>query len=340
MARLHTGTVELEYAWLGDAAAPALVLIRGLGTQLTDWSPRLLDGLVAAGFRVVVFDNRDAGLSEKCAADYSLGDMAADVIGLMDGLGIRRAGIFGISLGGMVAQLVAYHYPERVEWLFSVMSTSGDPALPRPASEFQARLQATADGRDAVIELETESRAAFGSPAYPEPEAVRRAAAVAAYDRCYCPEGASRQMRAAVADGSRVERLRQIRVPTLVIHGADDPLIPLAAGEHTAALIPGAHFEAIPGMGHNLPDALAPLIVLHVCAFVAGRGSAAPGGLQPPACRSPRRASARDATGRLCWARPHSTSRTRCPSARPDNGPPSAVTRRAPRPAPRSDPRR
>jgi pimeloyl-ACP methyl ester carboxylesterase len=271
MGRLHTGKVELEYADLGPAAARPLVLIRGLGTQMTEWSRPLLDRFLAAGFRVVIFDNRDAGLSEKVPAGYALRDMAADVIGLLDGLAIERASIFGISLGGMIAQLVACHYPERVDCLFSVMSSSGDPALPRAAPEVQAHLTRTAKGRDGIIALSAESRAVFGSPDYPESEAERFAAAAAAYDRCYCPEGVARQMHALIEDGSRTARLRGIRVPTLVIHGADDPLIPLAAGVHTAQSIPGARLEVIPGMGHNLPDELAPTIVELVRSFVAER---------------------------------------------------------------------
>jgi len=269
MARMQAGDVELEYATFGDSKAPTLVLIRGLGTQMIEWSPALLDGLVAAGFRVVIFDNRDVGLSDKAVADYSLADMAADVIALMDGLVIARAGIFGISLGGMVAQLVASHYPERVECLFSVMSSSGDPALPQPAPEIRARLLQGAEGRDAVIALNADNRAVFGSPAYPEPVELRLTAAAAAYDRCHYPQGVARQMRAVMADGNRVARLQQIRVPTLVIHGADDPLIPLAAGEDTARQIPGAVLEVVAGMGHNLPDALAPTLVALVSGFMA-----------------------------------------------------------------------
>lgn len=268
MPRLRTSAIDLEYAVLGEPDAPALVLIRGLGTQMTEWSPGLLDALVAAGFRVVIFDNRDVGLSAKAEADYSLADMAADVIALMDGLGIRRAAIFGISLGGMVAQHVALGYPERVTALFPVMTSSGDPGLPRPAPDIQARLTRTAEGRAAIIALNAENRQVFGSPGYPETEAQRLAAATAAYERCYYPAGVARQMRAVVADGSRTERLRQIRVPTLVIHGVDDPLIPLAAGEHVAACIPGARLERIAGMGHNIPDALVPVIVGLVRGFV------------------------------------------------------------------------
>jgi pimeloyl-ACP methyl ester carboxylesterase len=148
------------------------------------------------------------------------------------------------------------------------MTSTGDPTLPRPAPDIQSRLTRTAEGRDAIIALNAENRVAFGSPAYPETEAQRVAAATAAYERCYYPAGVARQMRAVLADGSRAERLRAVRAPTLVIHGVDDPLIPLACGEHVAACIPGAAIARIPGMGHNLPEALAPTIVGLVRDFV------------------------------------------------------------------------
>jgi pimeloyl-ACP methyl ester carboxylesterase len=180
-----------------------------------------------------------------------------------------------------VAQHLALQYPERLTCLISVMSSSGDPTLPRPAPDIQARLMQTAEGRDAIIALNAQNRVVFGSAAYPEAAAVRLAAATAAHDRCYCPAGVARQMRAVIADGSRAERLRQVRVPTLVIHGVDDPLIPVAAGAHTAKCIPGARFEAIPGMGHNLPDALAPTIVGLVREFFRER--AFPGSAGEPA---------------------------------------------------------
>ena len=126
----------------------------------------------------------------------------------------------------------------------------------------------SADSREARIELDTENRALWGSPAYPEDEAVRRAMATRTHDRCFCPEGVARQMRAAVADGSRVQRLSRISRPTLVLHGADDPLLLPACGEHTAASIPGAEFVLIPGMGHNIPDGLAPAFAARVLTFI------------------------------------------------------------------------
>jgi pimeloyl-ACP methyl ester carboxylesterase len=268
MPRLESPPLALEYALTGPDDGTPIVLIRGLGTQMIEWSPRFIDALSTAGFRVLTFDNRDVGLSGKASADYALADMAADVIRLLDVLAIPRAAIFGISLGGMIAQHIAFDYPERVLALFPVMTSSGDPDLPRPAPEVFARLMQSASGREASIALTAENRAVFGSPAYPESEALRLQAAARAYDRCHDPEGVARQMRAVNADGSRTARLRGIRLPVCVIHGEDDPLIPVAAGRHVAACIPGARFEGIPGMGHNLPDALVPRLVACVRAFV------------------------------------------------------------------------
>jgi pimeloyl-ACP methyl ester carboxylesterase len=274
------GDTTLYYETHGRAGDPAIVLVRGLGTQLIEWPRSLLEGLARDGLYVVTFDNRDAGLSSEVTADrtpaYRLEDMANDVVGLLDALSIERAHLFGISLGGMVAQHVAFAHPGRLASLISVMSTSGNPALPRPAPAIAARLTATAVGAEAIVAQNAEDRRAFGSPGYPESADVRLAAARAAYARSYRPAGVARQMQAAIADGSRVERLRTIGVPTLVIHGADDPLIPVEAGEDTARLVPGAKLVVVPGMGHNIPDALGGTIARVVTNFVAGLGQRLP----------------------------------------------------------------
>jgi pimeloyl-ACP methyl ester carboxylesterase len=262
------GAVDICYETHGRADQPAMVLIRGLGTQLIEWPPALVDALVAEGLFVVTLDNRDAGLSSEMKSQYGLQDMANDVIGLLDHLHIERAHILGISMGGMIAQHVAFAHPQRMRSLISVMSSSGDPDLPRPAADVMARLGATATGAEAIIAQAADSKAVFGSPAYPEPLADRLSAARRAYERSYRPAGVQRQMAAVIADGSRAQRLQGIRVPTLVIHGADDPLIPLAAGKHTAASVPGAQLVVVPGMGHNIPSALVPTLVGHVMAFV------------------------------------------------------------------------
>ncbi len=275
MAVADLGDVSLYYETRGDIGDPAIVLIRGLGTQVIEWPPALLDSLVREGLHVVVFDNRDAGLSTAMTAateqpPYRLEDMADDVVGLLDHLLIERAHVLGISLGGMIAQHVAIGHRDRVRSLISVMSTTGNPDLPMPSPAMRARLVESAETPDALIALNAQNREVFGSPAYPESLELRLAAARAAYERSYRPDGVARQMQAAMADGSRVERLRVLSVPTLVIHGADDPLIPVAAGRDTAAAIPGARIEIIAGMGHNIPDALAPRIAAIVGSFVRG----------------------------------------------------------------------
>lgn len=275
MAVADLGDVSLYYETRGDAGDPAIVLIRGLGTQVIEWPPALLDSLVRERLHVVVFDNRDAGLSTAMTAateqpPYRLEDMADDVVGLLDHLSIECAHVLGISLGGMIAQHVATLHRDRVRSLISVMSTTGNPDLPMPSPAMRARLVESADTPDALIALNAQNREVFGSPAYPESLEVRLAGARAAYERSYRPDGVARQMQAAMADGSRVDRLRALSVPTLVIHGADDPLIPVAAGRDTAAAIRGAQLEIIAGMGHNIPDALAPRIAAIVGGFVRG----------------------------------------------------------------------
>jgi pimeloyl-ACP methyl ester carboxylesterase len=267
--------VTLCYDVHGRRGDPAIVLIRGLGTQLIEWPPALVTGLVTAGLEVVVFDNRDAGLSSEMkpiagTAPYRLEDMANDVVGLLDRLQVERAHILGISMGGMIAQHVAIAHPQRTRSLISVMSSTGNPDLPVPSPEMRARLVETAATPEALIALNAANRVAFGSPAYPESLDERMTAARAAYERSHRPDGVAQQMRAVIADGSRVDRLRRLSVPTLVIHGADDPLIPVAAGRDTAAAIEGARLEIIAGMGHNIPTALAPRIVEIVVAFVRG----------------------------------------------------------------------
>jgi pimeloyl-ACP methyl ester carboxylesterase len=267
--------VTLCYDVHGRRGDPAIVLIRGLGTQLIEWPPALVTGLVTAGLEVVMFDNRDAGLSSEMkpiagTAPYRLEDMANDVVGLLDRLQVERAHILGISMGGMIAQHVAIAHPQRARSLISVMSSTGNPDLPVPSPEMRARLVETAATPEALIALNAANRVAFGSPAYPESLDERMTAARAAYERSYRPDGVARQMQAVIADGSRVDRLRRLSVPTLVIHGADDPLIPVAAGHDTAAAIAGARLEIIAGMGHNIPTALAPRIVEIVVAFVRG----------------------------------------------------------------------
>lgn len=279
--------VDIAYAQFGEQADPAILLVRGLGTQLIDWHPGFIRGLVDGGFRVVAFDNRDAGLSEKFLGvphlskiasgeeqpPYTLHDMADDIVTLMDHLNIETAHLFGISMGGMIGQVAVATHPDRFASFFSVMSSSSRPGLPGPTPEAQATLMAeTAPDatQEEIVAATVKGLQVCGSPAYPESEETLRNIATRRYQRCHCPEGTARQMAAVVACGDRSALLRAIRVPTLVLHGEDDPLIPLAAGEDTASLIPGAKFETVPGMGHNLPEALTPAIVSIVVGFALG----------------------------------------------------------------------
>ena len=271
--------IELAYEESGGRGAPAILLIMGLGVQLTGWREPFCERLAQAGFRVLRYDNRDTGLSTKfpeggepniaelfqramrgepVEAPYTLVDMANDGVGLLDALGIARAFIVGVSMGGMIAQIIAADHPERTSGLVSIMSTSGRPGLPPGKPEaLMALMNPPADSaRETVIEQIIHSRRVIGSPGFPEDEAILRQQVEESYERCYYPEGMARQTAAILKSGSRVERLERIGVPSLVIHGVDDPLLPVEAGKDTAATIPGAELELIPGMGHGLESGL------------------------------------------------------------------------------------
>lgn len=277
--------IDIAYDEVGDETAPAIVLIMGLGTQMIAWPEAFCAALADRGFRVVRFDNRDIGLSTKIESappvdlataiaramtgkpinpPYTLNDMAADTIGLMDVLGIKRAHIVGASMGGMIAQIIAAHHQGRTRSLTSIMSSSGDPKLPPATAEAMAALLAPRPGiedREKAIQHGMSVYRAIGSPGFPTPGPELRAKVERALDRSYYPNGVGRQFLAILASGSRVEMLRCINVPTLVIHGADDPLVPVEAGEDTAKHIAGANLKIIPGMGHDLATGLVPVLV-------------------------------------------------------------------------------
>ena len=267
------GEIDIAYEVHGDDTGNDIVLLRGLGTQLIEWPATLLDGLVAGGLRVWTPDNLDAGLSTKLnkAPDnppYRLEDMAGDVVGLLDHAGVSRAHVLGISMGGAIAQHVAFGFAARVASLITVMSSSGNPHLPPMAPAQRELLTRVAEDLEQAIAFDTEEREIWGSPGYPISHPDRLAASRRAAQRCYAPEGSARQLQAMIADGSRVERLRALRAPTLFIHGTDDNLVPPAAGIDTAQCVPGAQLELIPGMGHNIPPALGPLLAHHITAFI------------------------------------------------------------------------
>jgi pimeloyl-ACP methyl ester carboxylesterase len=291
MTTIRANGIDLDYAdyadstETGDSDAPALVLIRGLGTQRIQWPDELIDGLVERGLRVLCHDNRDIGLSqyfseagvpdiagalaklargESVDAAYSLADMAEDVIGLLDALEIERAHVAGISMGGMIVQHLAASHGERLLSATSIMSSSGGPGLPAATPEAMQALMSSPDkpgDRESVIEHGVRTRKIIASPGYPTDDDTMREAIARTYDRSYRPDGVARQMLAVLCDTGRSEMLAGISVPTLVIHGEDDPLVPIECGRDTAARIPGAHFEPIPGMGHDIPVGLASALV-------------------------------------------------------------------------------
>lgn len=279
---MSTAPLHIEYESLGDPTRPVIVLIMGLGMQLTGWPDSFCRALVARGYRVIRFDNRDCGLSGRAPAKkranlllamaaaalglpvrapYTLEDMAGDTIGLMDRLGIARAHIVGASMGGMIAQVLAAKFPQRVLSLTSIMSTSGNRRVSKPTKPARkALLSRPADPKDpeSVIEHLVEMFGIIGSPAYPSTPDELRLRLGHSVRRAYYPAGVARQLLAVIAAGDRRKQLRTIGAPTLVIHGADDPLVPLAAGRDTAQNIPGAELQVIAGMGHDFPEALMP----------------------------------------------------------------------------------
>jgi len=271
--------LSITYEDKGPRDAPVILLVMGLGGQLTLWPDEFVDALNVHGFRTIRYDNRDVGLSTRFEAAgvpnlkwmfvkaalglpvrpaYTLADMAADAVALLDGLGVQRAHIVGASMGGMIAQHIAARYPARVLSLTSIMSTTGNRRLPRARKEAMRVLVTRPMGGDPEEMIAYSVRAAqvIGSPGYPPDEARLQRQVRADYERGFYPQGVARQMAAIIADGDRRPMLRTIRTPTLVIHGEDDPLVPLAGGRDTAASIAGSRLMTVPGMGHDLPLAL------------------------------------------------------------------------------------
>jgi len=285
---MSAAPLHIEYESLGDPADPAIVLIMGLGMQLTGWPDSFCQALVARGYRVIRFDNRDCGLSGRVPArkranlllamaaaalglpvrtPYTLEDMAGDTVGLMDRLGLQQAHIVGASMGGMIAQVLAASFPQRVLSLTSIMSTSGNRRVSKPTKPARkALLSRPADPKDpeSVIEHMVEMFGVIGSPAYPSTREELRQHIGRSVRRAYYPAGIARQLLAVIAAGDRRKQLRTIGAPTLVIHGAEDPLVPLAAGRDTAQHIPGAALLVVDGMGHDFPEALMPRLAAAV----------------------------------------------------------------------------
>lgn len=278
--------ISIAYQVSGPAGGAPLLLIHGVGAQLIRWPPAFIDALAAAGFRVIRYDSRDIGLSthmdeapipdlaavtaaqargELADLPYTLSDLAADAAGLLEALGIDRAHVLGVSLGGMVAQVLAIEHRSRVASLAVVMSHSGNPELP-PSAPAALKALATrppnpSEDREGYLQTAVALNAAVGSPAYPTDEAVIRDFAWRAAQRAFYPQGAARQLAASRGAPDRRPGLRTLDAPTLIIHGADDLLVPAAGGEDLARNIPGAWLLMVNGMGHDLPDALVELFV-------------------------------------------------------------------------------
>jgi pimeloyl-ACP methyl ester carboxylesterase len=282
--RVQANGIAIEVEDSGPPDRPAVVLIMGLGMQLVAWPAAFVDTLVEAGYRVVRFDNRDIGLSHKfddlgvpnlmwetlkhrfgmaVRPPYTLKDMAADTLGVMDALRIPRAHIVGVSMGGMVAQRVALAAPARVDTLTSIMSSSGARYLPGPQAHVLQALLSRPEGHDeaSIVSHYIQLFRVIGSPGYPPDEEELRQRVRAATRRSYHPQGTLRQLTAVAADSQRADELPRIKMPTLVMHGRDDPLVPVACGHDTARRISGSKFHVIPGMGHDLPPGVVPILL-------------------------------------------------------------------------------
>jgi pimeloyl-ACP methyl ester carboxylesterase len=271
--------IQIAYEAFGDPRDPTMLLIMGLGSQLLLWDADLCRLLADRGFHVVRFDNRDVGLSTKIedgpapdlaaalpgdtsSASYTLEDMADDAAGLLDHLQVQSAHLVGASMGGMIAQVLAIRYPDRVRSLASVMSTTGDPSVGQPRQEAMSVLFAEVPSdRAGYVEFHLDAVRAIGSPGFPLDEDRVRRTAAAVFERSFYRQGVARQLLAVIASGDRTRALSRLDVPTVVIHGREDPLIPVSGGEATARAIPGAELLVIPGMGHDLPPGVWPKLV-------------------------------------------------------------------------------
>ncbi len=268
--------IRLEYETFGDAGAPAILLIMGLGMQLVAWPIPFCEALARQGFRVVRYDNRDIGLSShfdhlgapklilailmarlgmRVASGYTLDDMADDAAGLMDALGIERAHVAGVSMGGMIAQQLAARHAARLRSLTSIMSTTGARGLPPATREAQkvlfSRPRNPNDMRS-LVEHYLGVYRVLGSPGFPTDPEELRSRLEKSLQRSYHPQGVARQMHAIIAAGDRSAQVRRIQAPTLVIHGDCDPLVPIEGGRDTTAKVPGAKMKIVPGMGHDM----------------------------------------------------------------------------------------
>jgi len=279
--------IDIAYQRLGSPDAPLVLMIMGLAAQSIAWPDSFCHALVGHGLQLIRYDNRDAGLSthftnapppnlpaalagDLSSASYTLSDMAADAIGLLDALGVASAHLVGASMGGAIAQTIAIEHPRRARSLISMMSTTGNVSVgqPDPKALADAFAGPPAVTRDEVIQRNLRVMRAVGSPAYPTDEQEAASRTGRAYDRGYDPIGIARQAVASVAPGDRTERLRHLSVPALVIHGLADRMCDASGGRATAEAIPGAELVLIEGMGHDFPLALRPQLAARIAEFI------------------------------------------------------------------------
>ncbi len=277
MPNIRANNIDIYYEENGPADGPVILLVMGLGAQMIAWPDEFIHGLVSKGYRVIHYDNRDVGMSQRMEGakaphlawtmfkariglpvrvPYTLGDMAADGIGLLDALSIDKAHVVGASMGGMIVQLMAANHPERTLSMTSIMSSSGKAGLPGARADIQRQFMVKRPpdaSREEAVAFGAELVNAFSYPDPARPENAHAEMAAKAFDRGYYPVGTRRQLLAIIADGSRVERLKTITVPTLVVHGGADPLVPKEGSEDIARHIPGARLEIIDEMAHDLP---------------------------------------------------------------------------------------
>lgn len=277
MPNITANGIELHYEDHGPTNAPTILLVMGLGAQMIAWPDEFVHGLVGKGFRVIRYDNRDVGMSQRMeqaatpnlvwtmlkarfglplGVGYTLSDMAKDGIGLLDALGIERAHVVGASMGGMIVQLMAANHRERLVSMTSIMSSSGAPGLPGPRADIRRQMMAarpSGANREEAVAFGAELVKSFSYPDPARPENAHAEMAGQAFDRGYYPIGTRRQLLAIIADGSRVERLKTITTPTLIIHGGADPLVPKDGSVDIARHVPGARLEIIDEMAHDLP---------------------------------------------------------------------------------------
>ena len=294
MPQVRANGIDVEFESFGQETDPVVLLIMGFSGQLTLWPEDFCQGLAAKGFRVIRFDNRDVGKSthlldagvpdiadlttklmsgQPASPPYTLDDMASDAVGLLGALGVDQAHIVGASMGGMIAQLVAINHPTRTRSLVSIMSNTGRRDLPPGKPEAMAALTAPmpSNTREDRIAAGMRTWQIIGSPGYPATEAELRANAERDVDRVpFEPTGTMRQMAAIMTAAPRNDRLKGLKTAALVIHGADDPLVPVEGGKDTAESIPGAELIVVPGMGHDFTAALSPILLRHVGDFVVG----------------------------------------------------------------------